>query len=197
MKTFATFIVLVAWLTTFHPTAAVVIDFEDLAPASYGVGNSFTSNGVLFNVVPYNGAGSSLNVSKFGSPLNTQLSMATAIGVHIGFSSFATSIAFDFSDQCSGCSATGITVNGVASNPTINLPLLNGTSLNGATISIGPASNSAFQNRLTVTGTITSFAAGGTEFSLDNLTILVPEPAAPTLLLIGAIASFMTRVRRR
>jgi hypothetical protein len=197
MKTLTTSFILVAWLAMLRSAAAVVVDFEDLATTTYSVGNSFDSGGVKFDVVAYNGAGSSLNVSKSGSPLNTRLFMNNSIGVRIAFTAFASSIAFDFSDQCSGCSATGITVNGVASNPAIDLPLLNGTTLGGASISISPPSNAAFQNRLTVNGIITSLTAGGTEFSFDNLTILVPEPATPMLILTGAIASLRTRLRRR
>ena len=197
MKTFMTSIILVASLVTFRPAAAVVVNFEDLAQTLYTAGNSFDSGGVHFNVVAYNGVSGSVNVSKFGTPLNTRLFMTSNIGVSVTLPLSTTSIAFDFHDQCSGCSATGITVNGVASNPTVNLPLLDGTSLGGATIAIGPASDATFQNRLMVSGIITSFTAGGTEFTFDNLTILVPEPATTMLALIGIVAALGTRFRRR
>src|SRR3954468_24581119 len=64
MRTLTASFILIAWLATCRSAPAVVVDFEDLATATFGVGNSFDSGGVHFNIVAYNGAGSSLSVFK-------------------------------------------------------------------------------------------------------------------------------------
>jgi hypothetical protein len=172
---------------------AVVIDFEDLTSGtSYSVGNTFTSGGVPFNVIGYNGPGSSISVTTIVTPMNTRISMNNRIGVNVALPPNVEFLAFDFSDGCSSCSHTGITVNGAASSPAIQLVSLDGTALGGATIFIGPPNDPSFQNRLMLKGPISTFAVGGTELYFDNLEI-VPEPA--TLLL--AIICLLVPTRRR
>lgn len=47
--------------------AAVVVDFEDLAAATYNIGGSFTSNGVQFDVIAYNGGGDHARSGQVGN----------------------------------------------------------------------------------------------------------------------------------
>jgi hypothetical protein len=168
-------------LTFVSPALAVVIDFDDQPSAVYSVGNSFTIEGIQFNVIGYNGAGSSIRLD--GSGANKSLSMGNSIGINIDVPSNTGLVEFRFADFCSSCSTTGITVNGQASNPTVQLTALDGTTLGGVEIDVilGPA---AFQT-MRLIGPITSFATGGTEYFFDDLRIAVPEPCTCTLLLVG------------
>jgi hypothetical protein len=173
---------------------AVVVDFEDLTSGTlYSVGNMFTSGGVSFNVIGYNGPGSSINVTKILTPMNTRISMNNRIGVNVALPPNVNFLAFDYSDGCSSCSHTGITVNGAASSPAIQLVGRDGTTVGGATIFIGPPIDLSFQNRLTLKGAISTFAVGGTELYFDNLEI-VPEPAT---LLLAMTGLFVPTRRRR
>jgi hypothetical protein len=175
------------------PSFAVVVDFEDLPTASYGVGGVFNSNGIMFNVIAYNGLGSGVFIQKSGSPVNTRVFAGNSAGVNVGLPTNTNLISFDFGDFCTGCSETGITVNGIASSPTVQLTALDGTTLGGAAIDV--VQGSANIHRMTLTGPITTFAIGGTELQLDNLRIAVPEPATSLLTACCICALFLRRRR--
>jgi hypothetical protein len=182
-------------LSSALPAAAVTVDFEDLAAATYNVGGSFNSNGIPFNVIAYNGGGSMLGIQKSGTPTNTRLSAFNTTGVNVGVPSGTGMLAFDFSDGCSGCSHIGITVNGAASDPTVQLVDLNKTTLGGVQISVLPSSAAGFQARLRLEGPIMAFATGGTEYWFDNLVMRVPEPTTATMVVfaLGSLASWRRR----
>jgi len=55
---------------------------------------------------------------------------------------------------------------------------------------------SVLNNTITLTGPIQSFLVGGQELVIDNVTA-VPEPATGVLLLLGGLAVWRTRRRRR
>lgn len=182
-------------LALITPSQAVVVDFEDLSAGSFGVGGSFSSAGISFDVINYNGVGGGFFINKTTSPPNTQLNMANSTGINVILPPNANLIEFDYFDHCSGCSTTGITVNGVASSPTVQLTALDGTTLGGAAIQVIAGSGLTIPNHLRLTGPITSFATGGTEYLLDNLRLAVPEPATALLATCG-IAGFSLRRRR-
>ena len=169
---------------------AVVVDFEDLPAGSFGVGGTFSSAGISFDVIGYNGAGSQVTISENSVTGNTQVFAGNSVGVNVDLPANTKLISFDFGDFCGGCSTTGITINGVASSPTVQLTALDNTTLGGATINVvlGPAAT----HQMTLTGSITTFAIGGTELALDNLRIAVPEPST-CLLAICGFASVLFR----
>ena len=182
-------------LSTVASAHAVVVDFEDLSAGNFGVGGSFSSAGISFDVIAYNGVGGGFFINKTTSPPNTQLNMANSTGINVILPANTNLIEFDYFDHCSGCSTTGITVNGVASSPTIQLTALDGTTLGGVAIEVIAGSGLTIPNHLTLSGPITSFATGGTEYLFDNLRITVPEPTTGILAICG-IAGFSRRRKR-
>jgi hypothetical protein len=192
-----TFLPLLICLSTAQLAPAALIDFEDLSLTIYNVGNSFNSGGIPFNVVAYNGAGGAITVATGGTPANKLIRMNNSVGVNLSLPSGVASIAFDYTDQCTGCTQTGITVNGSASSPLVELVNLNGTMLGGAAITVGSPSAAAFQKRLTVTGPISTFTVGGTELSLDNLAVTIPEPATLFLAATGFVFLITNSGRHR
>lgn len=176
------------------PATAIFVDFEDVPVAIYNAGNNFTSNGIQFNVISYNGTGQGLSVNEMGTPGNIGVNAFNTVGVDVALPAGIQSLAFDFHDGCTGCSHVGITVNGTASSPTVQLVDLHNTDLGGVQINILPPSQPGFQARLQLLGPITSFATGGTEYLLDNFEIRVPEPTTATM---GLIALGSLLVRRR
>jgi hypothetical protein len=175
-------------LTFATPSLAVVIDFDDQPATVYSVGNSFTIDGIQFHVIDYNGAGSSVRLD--GSGANKSLSMGNSIGINVDVPSSTGFIEFSYGDFCSSCSTTGITVNGQASNPTVELTALHGTTLGGVAIEVIPGATRF--NTMRLTGPITSFATGGTEYLFDNLRIAVPEPGS-LVLLISSVGLLLRR----
>lgn len=170
------------------PLHAILIDFNE-PPATYNVGSSFILEGIQFQVIGYNGVGSSISLN--GTGADRHLSMNNSIGINVDVPSNTGLVEFRFADFCSSCSTTGITVNGQASNPTIQLTALDGTTLGGVQIDVipGPA---AFQT-MRLIGPITSFATGGTEYLFDNLRIAVPEPGSYTMVLVGLALTLIRR----
>jgi hypothetical protein len=179
-------------LALITPLRAVVVDFEDFSAGSFGVGGSFSSAGISFDVIAYNGVGSQVSISKTGNPVNTRLFSGNSVGVNVDLPANTNLISFDFGDFCGGCSTTGITINGVASSPTVQLTALDNTTLGGATIDV--VLGVATTHQMILTGPITTFAIGGTELAIDNLRLAVPEPSG-FVLLVG-LAGLVFRRRQ-
>jgi hypothetical protein len=176
------------------PAQAVLVDFQDLGPATYNVGGTFNSGGVQFGVVAYNGPGTTFFVNE--SATNTTLFGGNSIGVEIAVPPNTNYLAFDFDDSCTPCSATGITVNGAASSPLVQLVDLNNTSLGGVQVSVLPAVTPFFDGRIVLQGPISSFSTGGTEYGIDYLEMRVPEPTCTSIALIAIGAAGLWRCRR-
>ncbi len=179
-------------LSAAAPTHAVVVDFDDAPDATYVVGNSFTADGVQFHVVPYNGVGTQIRLD--GTSNDKYLSMANSVGISVDVPPNINLISFNFRDACSPCSTTGITVNGIASVPMVQLRDLVGTTLGGVSVNV-VSTGQLISDLLILTGPITSFATGGTEYLFDNLRLSVPEPTTGILALCG-IAGFLLRSKR-
>ena len=179
---------------------AVVVDFDDLTHgATYNVGDTFTTSGVVvtaeeFFLLP--------SGSTTGGYAEIQ-SGAHARGA--GYEVFANNInlSFDFGSPCDGVSLMyadlggpggniNLEINGSLANVDLfsNLP----ATLGGTSIFTTPGDTGALFV-IGVVGTVNSFKIGGQELCIDNIVAsVVPEPATVMLLGAGAFA-VLTRKR--
>ncbi len=176
---------------------AVVVDFEDMTPATYNVGNSFTTSGVVVTAEQFQWSGGTWYAGGYA-----QIQSSTNAG-GAGYEVFANNInlSFDFG-PCDGVSLMfadlggniNLQINGSLANVE-DFSLLPAT-LGGTSIFTTPGNTGALFV-IGVVGTINSFEIGGQELAIDNVVAsIVPEPATIALLGAGAL-SVLTRKRSK
>ena len=169
---------------------ASTLDFEDLTfGASYGVGESFATSGVVitgeeFFFLP---SGSTLD----GSVSVGDAGLADGAGNELGLNNI--NLNFDF-----GVALYGLALQYGESGGNLNIEVngefknfddfvdIDKTTIGGAsifTLDSGPAGESSGALFI-VTGTIESFSIGGQELWIDNL-VASPVPEPTTLILLG------------
>jgi hypothetical protein len=178
---------------------AVVVDFDDLTHgATYNVGDTFTTSGVVVTAEQFQWSGGTWYASGQATVQNS----AYAGGA--GYEVFANNInlSFDFG-PCDGVSLMyadrgglggniNLEINGSLANVDLfsNLP----ATLGGTSIFTTPGDTGALFV-IGVVGTVNSFKIGGQELCIDNIVAsVVPEPATVMLLGAGAFA-VLTRKR--
>lgn len=186
----------IAFLTAWMPLQmlAQTADFEDLTlGAAFPIGSQFTSNGLTFDVILFGDSGSPalIHENSSASGFSGQfLNLPNTIGVDFQLPTNTQKIEFSY---LAGCCDTGIVVNGVASPLSGSLAGLDGTVIDGVEIMVNEAGASPRTGTLTVTGNISSFIAGGTEFFIDNVSVTVPEPSSLVLICLGGVVFFCRR----
>ena len=189
---------------------AAFVDFEDLSHGTeFTLGGSFTSKGLIFDVVEVGLSPSKIIVvdQAFFDPDSTS-NDAGGTGVSLNFGRLgldfplppgAQHVSFLFGEYTSHSGT--IIVNGETVNPANGLRELDGTTLGGVSITaetiIEGEVISGSIGELHLNGPLQSLVVGGVEFVLDNVTINVPEPATAALLLAASIALLATRRRQR
>jgi len=177
-------------LILFSPLCALgaSTDFEDLVySAKYIVGDIITSNDLSFEVVPFPKDNSNVHIlnNHLDDGSGLDLFMGSKIGVDFQLPSGVQEISFLYGEFC--CSS-GVEINGVLNVPLGGLDTLDGMTIGGVSLSV--ISAGVFfndQGMLTATGDISSFIVGGTEFAIDNVIILIPEPTTLILAVFGLI----------
>ena len=173
---------------------ATVIDFEDTTHgATYNVGGSFTTSGVVitageFFYLPTGSSTSGYAEIQSGS-------RAGGTGYEVWTNNI--NLSFDFGLPCKGLSLQynddggniNLRINGSLANVE-DFALLPAT-LGGTSVFTTPGNIGA----MFVIGTINSFEIGGQELAIDNVVAsLVPEPA--TLILLGSGALWVLTRKR-
>ncbi|MHC4912009.1 MAG: PEP-CTERM sorting domain-containing protein [Planctomycetota bacterium] len=196
MRKFRFLVLLLVVILLAQNAEAVVIEFEDLPlGATYNVGNSFTTSGVVVTAEEFFSL-----PDKILSGYAEIQSGGNAGGA--GYEVYANNInlSFDFGLPCDGVSLMyadlggniNLQINGSLANVEnfANLP----ETLGGTSIFTTPGDTGALFV-IGVVGTVNSFAIGGQELCIDNIVAsVVPEPA--TLMLLGA-GAFAVLARRR
>ena len=191
-------------LLIFPSTAeAAFTDFDDLPHLSrYFLGDTINSNGLLFDTVDlgtFPGGATAVD-ERIARPSNTYNS-AGGTGVYLSFTRFGLDfpllpgtkhVSLLYGVHTSN--AATIILNGETANPTNGFIDLNGTTLGGVSITaaVGTAGY-----ELQLNGPLNSLIVGGTEFTMDDVTIGIPEPSTATLLFAASISLLTTRRRRR
>ncbi len=195
------FLALLIVATLFAQNAsATVVDFGDLSlGATYNVGDSFTTSGVVITGQEFFWLPSGSTTGGFVEVENSGLAGGAGNELHTN----NINLSFDFGIILTGLALQygefggniNLEINGSLANVEnfVNIPAnLGGTSVfTSDTGTPGQSSGAMF-----VTGTINSFKIGGQELWIDNVVASpIPEPATLTLLGIGALA-ILTRRRR-
>ncbi len=164
--------------------------FEDLpAAATYGVGDSFTSNGLVFETVQF--VWSDGTSTSAGQAAVSNLGQAGGAGQELSFNNVNVDLDLPVAVQAIGLrfgeygGNVNFMVNGDFRN-VANPHDLDGAVVGGATVAVvNGYGNDA--GKLVVAGAITSFAVGGQEFFIDDLCVHkgpASDPNAPGALVI-------------
>jgi hypothetical protein len=178
---------------------AVVVDFEDLSlGATYNVGDTFTTSGVVVTAGEFFWLPSGSTTGGYATVGNGGAAGGS------GYEVFTNNInlSFDFGAPCDGVSLMfadsggpsgniNLEINGSLANVDLfsNLP----TSLGGVSV-FTTADDTGALFVIGVVGNINSFKIGGQELYIDNIVAsVVPEPATIALLGVGAFAVLARR----
>jgi hypothetical protein len=176
---------------------AVVIEFEDLTHgATYNVGDTFTTSGVVVTAEQFQWSGGTWYAGGYAEVQNSTYAGGA------GYEVFANNInlSFDFGLPCDGVSLMyadrggniNLEINGSLANVE-DFSLLPAT-LGGTSIFTTPGDTGALFV-IGVVGNVNSFKIGGQELCIDNIVAsVIPEPA--TLMLLGA-GAFAVLTRKR
>jgi len=185
------------------PVRAAFTDFSDYTQRrSFAAGEAFSSNGLHFRAVEFRPISNPvwMNASK------TYAELLVGPGVEFLLPFGIEEVSFKFGDGA----GIRIAVNGV--QPVLypgqaNIPyhagfsFLNGKSLGGVEIStdIDARTDSIGyqQGVLTLRGPIQSLVIAGLELTIDDVSVIVPEPNAAALLVLGVVGATFHRQRRR
>ena len=189
---------LVSCVLPSHSCLAAFTDFSDYTQyKTFDTGDIFESNGVTFKA---NDRFSEFadNVLVFASQFAGAI-LAVGPGVEFLLPDNTQEISFSYING----GGWVISINGVEpSFPTdvyVAPSFLDGMSLAGVAISEISMNTPHLCSEcgiLTLRGPITSFAIAGVEMSIDDVSVIVPEPATAALLLAASIALLATRRRR-
>lgn len=152
---------------------AAFTDFEDLAlRTGYVLGETFTSNGISFEVVPFPSSVSFIGVRADGGANGSgkELYLGNSIGVNLVNAVDAQEVSLRYGESC--CDS-GVEINGALTTPAGGLIALDGMTIGGVAIEVTSSGALNDQGILTATGNITSFIIGGTEFYLDDVGVNV------------------------
>ncbi len=160
---------------------AAFTDFEDLSNGTtYTDGDSFTSNGVGFNV-------SGTKTLYVRSAPNSDFGSTTLVNGNVTLDFILTEIATEIEFDLGFYGGfMEIAINGKSTERIRSLSLLDGLTVGGVDIAISSASGGE-PAYLTATGPISSFSFFGQETVMDNVSI-VPEPATLLLTAAGGLA---------
>lgn len=162
-------------LLVWSPKAwALSADFDDLLSGTrYIEGDTITSRGLDFEVVPFGGPSSVVVVSSFGNSIGDgyELLLGNTIGLDFALPEATGQVTLLY-DEFGPFS--GIEVNGQLAIPPNGLADLDGTTLGGVSLTVAPSGNESNQGILAATGQIDSFVIGGSEFAIDDVNYLSP-----------------------
>ncbi len=191
---------------SYTPCLAAFTDFSDYALyTEFAIGQEFQSNGVSFKAVELLQTLTTTLVgsdSLFPDPLFSIL----AVGPGVEFLLPPNTQEISFFYESGGGRA--ITINGVEppSPRDASLSFLDGTSVAGVDITTvldyqsgEPGSFFGVVGEagiITLRGPITSFAIAGVELTIDDVSVIVPEPSTAMLLLAASLSLLATRRRR-
>jgi len=205
---FATAVCVQVLLLASHGQAAFT-DFSDLTPSdTFQVGDSIQSNGVFFDVAPFllTPTSPALVGGTPGGPTPPPFLSPRDLGLNFQIPPGTGEVSFIYSDGA----GSDLRVNG--SEPTFPpntgrfFSLVDGMTIGGVSISTTVISQgfgmvgsenllASEQGLLTLSGPISSIFLAGVELAVDDVTILVPEPATLILTLLGISALLSTRRR--
>ena len=193
------FLALLIVATLFAQNAsATVVDFEDLSlGATYNVGDSFTTSGVVITGQEFFWLPSGSTTVGFVEVENSGLAGGAGNELHTN----NINLSFDFGIILTGLALQygefggniNLEINGSLANVEnfVNIPAnLGGTSV--FTFDTGTPGQSS--GAMFVTGTINSFKIGGQELWIDNVVASpIPEPATIALLGIGGLITLIRK----
>ena len=195
MEKFRFLVLLLVAILLAQNANATVIDFEDTTlGATYNVGGSFTTSGVVVTAGEFFWLPSGSTTT--GQAVIQSGGSAGGTGYEVWTNNI--NLSFDFGLPCEGLSLQynddggniNLRINGILANVE-DFALLPAT-LGGTSVFTTPGNLGA----MFVIGTINSFEIGGQELAIDNVVAsLVPEPA--TLMLLGAGALWVSTRKRR
>ncbi len=180
----------IALVATAGLAAADLASFNDLTVGDeYMVGDSFTSDGITFDILDFTPGSMFSNRARVDDNL-----MAGGDGFDLELNNVRLELAVPFSSVPSVTIFFGqfggdnnIFVNGDMIS-TATFYDVDGMSVGGATIDVADLGGGPSFGRLTVTGDIESFGISGQELWVDNLRFAIPAPATLPLLAGGLLA---------
>jgi hypothetical protein len=180
---------------------ALSTDFEDLVlDTEYSVGETINSGNLSFDVVDFpdtvSGADVAVRNGNDAGGSGLELNLIRSIGLDFQLPGEVQGVSFLFADFFS--IGTGLVINGSESTLGSGLPPLDGTTLGGVDISVtGMAITGGVRGMVVLDGPIQSLIVGGTEFYIDDVTVIVPEPASLALAVVGASVLLALREKKR
>ena len=180
----------------FNACQAAFTDFSDFTQnVTFETGETFQSNGLSFEAIELQPLAGNVKISVgFGF---SQLLMGKGVAFLLPAGVQEVSLAY------TDGAGSNIAINGMQPMFPVGVArlfsLVDGTTLAGVSIETTlfgrPPSSSFEEGILTLRGPITSLAIAGIELSIDDVSVIVPEPSTATLLLAASI-SLLTRRRQ-
>lgn len=191
-------IVLLVALVAPHSAKAAFTDFSDLTVFdTFEVGETINSNGVSIDVVLYLSPSSFVLVSgsEGGISPPPRLSFG-GVGLDLQIPMGTNEVSFLYDDDA----RAELFINGVEApnGITSGYVHLDGLTIGGVTISVDQfPDDSPFSGdgEMSLFGSINSLLIRGVELSIDDVSIRIPEPGVPTMLLVACVLA--TALRRR
>jgi hypothetical protein len=186
------------WLSAL--AEAAFTDFSDYTQnTNFALGEVFQSNGISFKAAKLGGITNSVMIAANVSQGHSYL--APGPGVEFVLPNGVQEITFDYGD---GAGLLLILNGDQPPRPGENgtpyhagFSFLNGTTVAGVDVTTTTTLSNTHSERGTITfrGPISSLAISGLELSIDNVSVVVPEPGAGSLIALGVLGT--NRLRRR
>ncbi len=177
-----------------YPSAAkaAFIDFEDLVPGTeFSTGEMFVSGGLTFEVIETDPLGGVIQVVANPNAMGSNPVGGTGVAVGIGNRGLSFLLPPE-TQQVSMLVSIGSSLDILVND--LEVPITRGL----PTVTVGEVTfSSRGINEIFLDGPIRSLVISGSELGIDNVSIVVPEPATIAILLAASISLLTTRRRQR